>query len=73
MKKSSYHLKDLESISVFDTELITETRSSDYSLTELAEDDDYGILTDDEENIHFDGDKPQASREAVMVRILDLQ
>ena len=26
-----------------------------------------------EENIHFDGDKPQASREAVMVRILDLQ
>ena len=51
MKKSSYHLKDLESISVFDTELITETRFSDYSLTGLAEDDDYGILTDDEENI----------------------
>ena len=51
MKKSSYHLNDLESISVFDTELITETRSSDYSLLELAEDDDFGILTDDEENM----------------------
>ena len=51
MKKSSYHLNDLESISVFDTELITETRSSDYSLPELAEDNDHGILTDDEENM----------------------
>tara|TARA_B100001248_G_C26986854_1_gene277222 strand:- start:69 stop:296 length:228 start_codon:yes stop_codon:yes gene_type:complete len=51
MKKSSYHLKDLESISVFDTELITEARSSEYILTELAKDDDYAILTDDEENM----------------------
>ena len=51
MKKSSYHLKDSKSVSVFDTELIKEYRSSDFSLTELAEDDDYGILTDDEENM----------------------
>ena len=51
MKKSSYHLKDSKSVSVFDTELIKEYRSSDFSLTELAEDDDYGILIDDEENM----------------------
>ena len=51
MKKSSYHLKDSKSVSVFDTELTKEYRSSDFSLTELAEDDDYGILIDDEENM----------------------
>ena len=51
MKKSLYHLKDSESVSVFDTELITENRSSDYSLTEFTKDDDCGILTDDEENM----------------------
>ena len=31
--------------------LIPETHSSDYSLSELSEDDDYGIITDDEENM----------------------
>tara|TARA_B100000886_G_scaffold283587_1_gene207909 strand:+ start:565 stop:792 length:228 start_codon:yes stop_codon:yes gene_type:complete len=51
MKKSSYHLKDSKSVSVFDTELIKGNRSSDLSLTELVKDDDYGILTDDEENM----------------------
>ena len=31
--------------------LIPETHSSDYSLPELSEDDDYGIIIDDEENM----------------------
>ena len=51
MKKGSYHLKSSESFSVVDTELVTENQSSDYSLTELAEHENYDILTEDEENI----------------------
>ena len=51
MKKGSHHLKSSESFSVVDTELITENRSYDYSLTELAEVENYDILIDDEENI----------------------
>ena len=51
MKRSSYHLESSESFSVVDTELVTENRSYDYSLTELAEVENYDILIDDEENI----------------------
>ena len=50
MKKGSYHLKSSESFSVVDTELVTEN-AYDYSLTELAEVENYDILIDDEENI----------------------
>ena len=48
MKKSSYLQKDLESEFEINNVLIPETHSSDYSLPELSEDDDYGIITDDE-------------------------
>ena len=51
MKKSSYLQKDLESEFKIDNVLIPETHSSDYSLPELSEDDDYGIIIDDEENM----------------------
>ena len=51
MKKVSHRLKNSESFSVVDTELVTENRSYDYSLTELAEVENYDILIDDEENI----------------------
>ena len=51
MKRSSYHLESSESFPVVDTELVTENQSSDYSLTELAEVENYDILIDDEENI----------------------
>ena len=51
MKKSSYLQKDLESVFEIDNVLIPETHSSDYSLPELSEDGDYGIITDDEENM----------------------
>ena len=51
MKKSSYLQKDLESEFKIDNVLIPETHSSDYSLPELSEDDDYGIIIDDEENV----------------------
>ena len=51
MKKSSYLQKDLESEFEINNVLIPETHSSDYSLPELSEDDDYGIRTDDEENM----------------------
>ena len=51
MKKSSYLQKDLESVFEIDNVLIPETHSSDYSLPELSEDDDYGIIIDDEENM----------------------
>ena len=51
MKKSSYLQKDLDSEFEIDTVLIPETLSSDYSLPELSEDDDYGIIIDDEENM----------------------
>ena len=51
MKKSSYLQKDLESEFKIDNVLMSETHSSDYSLPELSEADDYGIATDDEENM----------------------
>ena len=51
MKKGSYHLKNSDPFSMVDTELVTENRSYDYSLTELAEVENYDILIDDEENI----------------------
>ena len=51
MKKSSYLQKDLESEFEIDNALIPETHSPDYSLSELSEDDDYSIITDDEENM----------------------
>ena len=51
MKKGSQHLKSSESFSVVDTELVTENRSYDYSLTDLADVENYDILIDDEENI----------------------
>ena len=51
MKKSSYLQKDLKSEFEIDNMLIPETHSSDYSLPELSEDDDYGIIIDDEENM----------------------
>ena len=51
MKKGSYHLKSSESFSVVDTGLVTDNRSHNYSLTELAEVENYNILIDDEENI----------------------
>lgn len=51
MKKSSYLQKDLESEFEIDNVLIPGTHSSDYSLSELSKDDDYGIITDDEENM----------------------
>lgn len=51
MKKSSYLQKDLESEFEIDNVLIPEIHSADYSLPELSEDDDYGIITDDEENM----------------------
>ena len=51
MKKSSYLQKDLESEFEIDNVLIPETHSSDYSLSELSKGDDYGIITDDEENM----------------------
>ena len=51
MKKSSYLQKNLESEFEIDNVLIPETHSSDYSLPELSENDDYGIITDDEENM----------------------
>ena len=51
MKKSSYLQKDLEPEFDIDNVLIPETLSSDYSLPELSEDDDYGIIIDDEENM----------------------
>ena len=51
MKRSSYHLESSESFSVVDTGLVTDNRSYNYSLTELAEVESYDILIDDEENI----------------------
>lgn len=51
MKRNSYRLNSSESFSVVDTELVTENRSYDYSLTEIAEVENYDILIDDEENI----------------------
>ena len=51
MKSNLYRLNNSESFSVVDTELVTETRSCDYNLTELAEVENYDILIDDEENI----------------------
>ena len=51
MKRKSYRPNSSESFSVVDTELVTENRSYDYSLTELAEVENYDILIDDEENI----------------------
>ena len=51
MKKNSFRLNSSESYSVVDNELVTENRSYDYSLTELAEVENYDILIDDEENI----------------------
>ena len=51
MKKVSHRLKNSESFSVVDTELVNENRSYDYSLTELAEVENYDILIDDEENM----------------------
>ena len=51
MKRNSYRLNSSESFSVVDTELVTENRSYDYSLTEIAEVENYDILFDDEENI----------------------
>ena len=51
MKRNSYRLNRSESFSVVDTELVTENRSYDYSLTEIAEVENYDILIDDEENI----------------------
>mgnify|MGYP003326726908 CR=1 FL=1 len=51
MKKGSYHLKSSESFSVVDTGLVTDDRSYNYSLTKLAEVENYDILIDDEENI----------------------
>ena len=51
MKRKSYRLNSSESFSVVDTELVTENRSYDYSLTEIAEVENYDILIDDEENI----------------------
>ncbi len=51
MKKGSYLQKDLDSEFEIDTVVITETPYSDFSLPELSEDDDCGILTDDEENM----------------------
>ena len=51
MKKSSYLQKDLESEFEIDNVLIPETHSFNYSLPKPSEDDDYGIITDDEENM----------------------
>ena len=51
MKKSSYLRKDLESEFKACSVFIYEAHYSDYSLPELSEDDDYGIITDDEENM----------------------
>ena len=51
MKRNSYRLNSSESFSSVDTELVTENRSYDYSLTELAEVQNHDILIDDEENI----------------------
>ena len=51
MKSNLYRLNSYESFSVVDTELVTENRSWDYNLTELAEVENYDILIDDEENI----------------------
>ena len=51
MKKNSYLQNDLDSGSEIDTVLIPETHFSDYSLPELSENDDYDIITEDEENL----------------------
>ena len=51
MKNSSYLRKDLESEFKAHSVFIYEAYYSDYSLPEFAEDDDYCIITDDEENM----------------------
>ena len=51
MKRNSCRLDSSESFSIVDTKLVTVNRSSEYSLTELAEVENYDILIDDEENI----------------------
>ena len=51
MNKNSYPQNDLDSGFEIDTVLIPETHSSDYNLIEVSENNDYGTIIEDEENM----------------------